>query len=309
VGRAQGVVVNTDVLGCLACDLTHGRRPLPGGLVHATPSWRVEHCVGPLGVGTLLIKPLRHVESVGAMSEEESAELGPLLVRTADAVQRLTAPEQVYVGLWSHAGRAPGHVHFVVQPATSEAIDTHGGAYGPALQAAMFEADELPEKATVEKFAASARALLRPSLYDYAGGATAMLRLAQAHHERCVADPVLNHPFSHPGQHPQHVERLAAYWGEVLGGPREYSQSCAGDQSTLLAMHSGNGDLGDLPQRFVACFVAAMDDVGLPAETEFRAAMRGYMQWAVSEFDAYPDDPAAVPVGLTVPRWSWDGPH
>jgi hypothetical protein len=46
---------------CLACDLTEGRVPLPGGLIHETSRWRVEHCVGPLGVGTLIVKPKRHV--------------------------------------------------------------------------------------------------------------------------------------------------------------------------------------------------------------------------------------------------------
>jgi hemoglobin len=300
--------VSADVAGCLACDLTNDRMPLPGGLVHATESWRVEHCVGPLGVGTLLVKPLRHVESIGELSAEESSELGPLLARVAGAVQELVDPEQVYVCLWSHAGRAAGHVHFVVQPATAEAIDAHGGAYGPALQTAMFAAGDAPDEAAVEAFCASARALLRPSLFQFAGGATAMLRLAEAHHARCLADPELNHPFSHPGQHPQHVERLAAYWGEVLGGPPVYSDSC-GDQTTLVAMHSGHGNMGDLPERFVGCFVAAADDAQLPTEPVFRAALRDYMVWAVSEFIKQPDHPSDVPAGLRVPSWSWDGPH
>lgn len=34
----------------------------------------------------------------------------------------------------------------------------------------------------------------------------------------CLQDPELNHPLSHPDQHPQHVERLAAYRAEVTGG-------------------------------------------------------------------------------------------
>jgi hemoglobin len=33
-----------------------------------------------------------------------------------------------------------------------------------------------------------------------------------------MADDVVGHAFSH-GFHPQHVERLAAYWAEALGGP------------------------------------------------------------------------------------------
>jgi hemoglobin len=71
---------------------------------------------------------------------------------------------------------------------------------------------------------------VRPSLFEFAGGESAFLALATAHHARCLADPELNHPFSHPDQHPQHVERLAAYWAEVLGGPPAYSKNC-GDHS------------------------------------------------------------------------------
>ena len=74
---------------------------------------------------------------------------------------------------------------------------------------------------------------MRPTLFAYAGGEPAFLALATAHHARCLADPELNHPFSHPGQHPQHVERLGQYWAEVMGGPPRYSGAC-GDQSGLL---------------------------------------------------------------------------
>lgn len=146
---------------------------------------------------------------------------------------------------------------------------------------------------------------VRPTLFEFAGGEQAFLALAAAHHERCLRDPELNHPFSHPGQHPQHVDRLAAYWAEVLGGPPRYSQSCS-TQSAMLHLHAGNGDMSDLGRRFVACFVAAADDAGLPADPAFRAALRAYMEWAVDDVLAYGD--AAVPDGVAMPRWSWDGP-
>jgi hemoglobin len=147
---------------------------------------------------------------------------------------------------------------------------------------------------------------MRPTLYEFAGGAPAMLALATAHHARCLADPELNHPFSHPDQHPQHVERLAAYWQEVLGGPPRYSQSC-GDHSAVLRMHAGNGDLTDLGRRFVECFAAAADDAGLPDDREFRAALRAYMEWAVDEVLSYGAEDASVREGLAMPRWSWEG--
>src|SRR5689334_5652118 len=114
-----------DVAGCLACDLTHGRRPLPGGRLLTVDGWAVEHSVGPLGLGTLIVKPLRHVTHVADLSAEESATLGALLRRAASAVRTVMAPEQVYVCLWSHADATPGHLHFVVQPATREEMDRH----------------------------------------------------------------------------------------------------------------------------------------------------------------------------------------
>ncbi len=146
---------------------------------------------------------------------------------------------------------------------------------------------------------------VRPTLYEFAGGEQAFLALARAHHTRCLADPELNHPFSHPDQHPQHVERLAVYWGEVLGGPPTYSREC-GDESQVLHMHSGNGNMGDLGERFLACFAQALDDAGLPDDPDFRDAMSGYMRWAVDTVLAY-EDPATVPSGAAMPHWGWDG--
>ncbi len=147
----------SDLEGCLACDLSAGRRPLPGGLLHATSRWRVEHCTGPLGVGTLIVKPVRHVTVVADLDDPEAAEMGPLLRLAAAVVTELVRPEQVYVCLWSHTGRRPGHLHHVVQPATTDAIDTADGAYGPALQVAMFGAGVTPDPAAVEVFADRAR--------------------------------------------------------------------------------------------------------------------------------------------------------
>jgi hemoglobin len=57
-----------------------------------------------------------------------------------------------------------------------------------------------------------------------------------------------------------------------MGGPPSYSQSC-GDQSGVLRMHAGNGDMGDLGERFVRCF----------------------------------DRAAAVAPGAAMPRWGWEG--
>ncbi len=145
----------------------------------------------------------------------------------------------------------------------------------------------------------------RPSLYEAAGGWPALLRLAGAHHVRCLADPVLEHPFGKDG-HPDHVRRLAAYWAEVLGGPAAFSRECGG-HSAVLALHAGNGGEHGLGERFAACFALALDDAGLPDDPALRSALRSYMDWAVVEVMSVSAPGSVPPDGLPTPRWSWDG--
>ncbi len=144
---------------CLACNLARGDPEPPGGRILATDSWVVEHCVGPLGVGALIVKPIRHCLSLADLTSAESAELGLLLRRVTAALRELLAPAQVYCTLWSHAGWEPGHIHFVLQPVGPEAKERFA-APGPALQAAMFAANEPLDAAAAAAFAQSARALL-----------------------------------------------------------------------------------------------------------------------------------------------------
>jgi diadenosine tetraphosphate (Ap4A) HIT family hydrolase len=142
-----------------------GRAPLPGGTVLRTGSWVVEHCVGPLGLGTLVVKPVRHVVHVAGLTPPEAGELGPLLQRVSAAVTEVMAPEQVYVCLWSHAGGVPGHIHFVVQPVGKADLDRIG-AFGPALQVAMGEAGRLPGAAEVERVCVRLRDVLGRTVAD-----------------------------------------------------------------------------------------------------------------------------------------------
>jgi hemoglobin len=146
----------------------------------------------------------------------------------------------------------------------------------------------------------------RPSVFDAAGGRDGMLRLADAWHRRVMADEVVSHAFRH-GYHPQHHERLAAYWGEALGGPADYS-AAYGDETSVVRLHSGNGEHEEMDRRAIECFDGALDDVGLDAGDPVRQVLHDYFAWAtrrsVSRFHSSADD---VPDGLTIPRWSWGG--
>lgn len=146
------------------------------------------------------------------------------------------------------------------------------------------------------------------TVFEAAGGNDALLALARAWHERCLEDPLVSHAFSHPGQHPQHAERLAAYWAEALGGPTLYTDAL-GDHSHVLRIHSGNGEHEEMDTRAQRCFALALDDAGLPEDERLRSTLKDWFRWATTGMAAHPRSADEVPSGLPLPRWSWDGPE
>jgi hemoglobin len=144
------------------------------------------------------------------------------------------------------------------------------------------------------------------TVYEAAGGNDGFLRLARAWHARVMADGVVSHAFSH-GFHPEHTERLAAYWAEALGGPSMYS-TAYGDETSVVRIHSGNGPHEEMDRRAIACFDQALADTGLAENDRLREVLHDYFAWAttttMSRYHRSADD---VPDGLQIPRWSWKG--
>jgi hemoglobin len=121
-----------------------------------------------------------------------------------------------------------------------------------------------------------------------------------------MEDEVVSHAFSH-GFHPQHTERLAAYWAEALGGPTIYSEQY-GDESSVVRTHSGNGLHEEMDNRAIACFDQAMGDIGLADNERLRRVLHDYFAWATTTTMArYHRSPDDVPDGMKIPKWSWDG--
>jgi len=144
------------------------------------------------------------------------------------------------------------------------------------------------------------------TIYEAAGGREGLLKLAAAWHARVLADEVVSHAFSH-GYHPQHTERLAAYWIEALGGPAAYSEQY-GDETSVVRIHSGNGLHEEMDRRAIACFDQAMDDVGIAHDDPLRRVLHDYFAWATTTTMArYHHSADDVPDGMDVPKWSWDG--
>ena len=144
------------------------------------------------------------------------------------------------------------------------------------------------------------------TIYEAAGGFEGMLRLAHAWHARVLEDGVVSHAFRR-GYHPQHTERLAAYWAEALGGPTTYSDRY-GDETSVVRTHSGNGPHEEMDQRAIACFDQALQDAGFAGDERLRRALHDYFAWATTTtMSRYHDSADEVPDGLHIPKWSWNG--
>jgi hemoglobin len=159
----------------------------------------------------------------------------------------------------------------------------------------------------VDAAAAMGDAVAMTTVYEAAGGADGLHRLAAAWHRRVMADEVVAHAFSH-GFDADHVERLAAYWAEALGGPRTYSERY-GDESAVVRMHSGNGVHEEMDRRAIACFDQALGDAGLADGADpLWMVLHDYFAWAttttMTRYHRSADD---VPGGIAIPHWSWDG--
>ena len=144
------------------------------------------------------------------------------------------------------------------------------------------------------------------SVYAAAGGGDGLRRLADAWHARVMADEIVSHAFSH-GFHPEHNERLAAYWAEALGGPATYSERYGGETS-VVRIHSGNGPHQEMDRRAIACFDQAMGDAGLDPDGPLWPVLHDYFAWATTTaMSRYHESADDVPDGLRIPHWSWDG--
>lgn len=132
--------------------------------MHRTASWAVNHVIGPMNLGTLIVGPREHVVAVCDLDDTAVAELGPVLRDTARVVEALCQPEQTYVSLWSHGAGTRKHLHIAVQPVTAAVVARYGGLRSEQLQARMLARGDEPGRAEVEPFCRQARELIQANI-------------------------------------------------------------------------------------------------------------------------------------------------
>lgn len=113
---------------CVACQANRGELVAPGGVIWDDGLWRVEHQLAPAVLpGWLILKTLRHVESLADLTREEAAALGPLLQKLTAALEAETGADRIYSALFAEAVR---HVHVHIIPRRG---DVPTSERGPAI--------------------------------------------------------------------------------------------------------------------------------------------------------------------------------
>lgn len=142
-----------------------------------------------------------------------------------------------------------------------------------------------------------------PTLFDWAGGSTALGHMIDCFYDRVEHDEMLA-PLFPGGVHADHRRHVTQWWCEVFGGPPSYSADLGGYER-MLSHHRGLAITAEQRRRFVSLMSIAADDADLPDDPEFRSALLAYLEWGtrLALQNSQPD--SHVVVHAPVPRWGW----
>jgi hemoglobin len=141
-----------------------------------------------------------------------------------------------------------------------------------------------------------------PTLLEWMGGLPKLRQLATVFYTRVAQDPLLAPVFANMS--PQHVEHVTEFIAEVFGGPKTYSAERGGHHA-MVHKHVGRALTEAQRRRWMDLLLECADEVGLPADPEFRSAFVGYIEWG-TRLAVINSQPGADVAGeAPMPRWGW----
>jgi len=144
-----------------------------------------------------------------------------------------------------------------------------------------------------------------PTLFDWAGGSAALERLFTRFYERVPDDAVLAPVFAR--MDPAHARHVAAFVAEIFGGPATYSAEHGGHPH-MIRKHLARALDETKRRRWIGLLLDVADEVGLPADPEFRSAFVAYLEWG-SRLAVINSQPGATAVeDAPMPQWGWGVP-
>src|SRR5262245_65873336 len=141
------------------------------------------------------------------------------------------------------------------------------------------------------------------SLYEHAGGEEALHRVEEVFYSKVLADPVLGTLFTE--RRPHHVDRLTAFTAESFGGPERFTRE-VGFQH-IIDIHRHLKITDEQRERFVALYLEAVDEAGLPKDEGFRQAVRSHLEFGsrVAQQNSWAKADADLHTTSEVPHWQW----
>lgn len=145
-----------------------------------------------------------------------------------------------------------------------------------------------------------------PTLSQWLGGPDRLAALTKRFYEKVPQDPVLAPVFA--GMDPHHAQHVAAFVTEVFGGGTPYT-SAGGSHAHMIGRHMGRHLTETQRKRWIDLMLETVDEIGLPADPEFRAALVGYLEWGTRLAVLNSQDGAAKPDdAMPMPHWNWGPP-
>jgi CDGSH-type Zn-finger protein/truncated hemoglobin YjbI len=143
-----------------------------------------------------------------------------------------------------------------------------------------------------------------PTVFEWAGGFPALLRMTRLFYEKLVPeDPLLAPLFANMAA--DHPERVAKWLAEVFGGPRLYSDEHGG-YPRMLSQHLGKQITEEHRARWVTLLARSAREAGLPNDAEFRSTFDAYIEWGTRLAVENSQLGARPPERMPMPHWDWN---
>ena len=141
------------------------------------------------------------------------------------------------------------------------------------------------------------------TLYEHAGGDQALHRLEELFYDKALADPILKSLFSKRVS--TQVDHLTWFTAESFGGPDRFTNKLGFQH--IIDVHRHLRITDEQRERFVALYLEALDEAGLPNDQRFRQAVRDHVEFGahVAQQNSWADTDAELHPIREVPRWQW----
>jgi hemoglobin len=133
----------------------------------------------------------------------------------------------------------------------------------------------------------------------------ALHRLEELFYSRVLADPVLKTLFTERRR--DHVDHLTWFTAESFGGPNRFSRELGFQH--IIDVHRNLKISDEQRERFVALYMEAFDQAGLPSDEPFREAARSHVEFGavVAQQNSWAESDSELHPIRAVPRWKWPG--